>query len=421
MPAKTARLARKIAQSSRRPSNVCGRRHRCAGPLPADTLFHERARATYDVALCMYHDQALIPIKTLAFDHAVNVTLGLPFVRTSPDHGTAFDIAGKGTADPSSLVAALSLAARLVGDRAGACTGKIMAQLDDLPPLREVIRQHGLTPKKSLGQNFLFDLNLTARIARAAEPLENITVVEIGPGPGGLTRALLALGARRVIAIERDPRAIDALAEIAARYPGRLDIVAGDALEIDPREQLGPERARVVANLPYNIATPLLVGWLTAEPWPPWYDSLILMFQREVAERIVATPGSKSYSRLSVLAGWRSEAKILFDVARSAFVPPPKVTSSVVRLTPRPVPAQCNAVALQRVTEAAFGQRRKMLRQSLKSLGVDANSLLSKPESIRPHGPKRSRSMVSSRWRIFLLGRRKAACKVCACKCIANR
>jgi 16S rRNA (adenine1518-N6/adenine1519-N6)-dimethyltransferase len=251
-----------------------------------------------------------------------------------------------------------------------------MTQLDDLPPLREVIRKHGLTPKKSLGQNFLFDLNLTARIARAAEPLENITIVEVGPGPGGLTRALLALGARRVIAIERDPRAIEALAEIVAWYPGRLDIVAGDALEIDPREQLGPERARVVANLPYNIATPLLIGWLTVEPWPPWYDSLVLMFQREVAERIVAVPGSKSYGRLSVLAGWRTEAKILFDVARTAFIPPPKVTSSVVRLTPKPVPAQCNAIALQRITEAAFGQRRKMLRQSLKTLGVDANALL---------------------------------------------
>ena len=251
-----------------------------------------------------------------------------------------------------------------------------MTQLDDLPPLREVIRKHGLTPRKSLGQNFLFDLNLTARIARAAEPLENVTIVEIGPGPGGLTRALLALGARRVIAIERDQRAIDALAEIVARYPGRLDIVAGDALAIDPREQLGPERARVVANLPYNIATPLLVGWLTAEPWPPWYDSLVLMFQREVAERIVAAPGSKSYGRLSVLAGWRTEAKILFDVARSAFVPPPKVTSSVIRLTPKQVPAQCDAVRLQRVTEAAFGQRRKMLRQSLKTLGIDANALL---------------------------------------------
>ncbi|MGB9059058.1 MAG: 16S rRNA (adenine(1518)-N(6)/adenine(1519)-N(6))-dimethyltransferase RsmA [Pseudolabrys sp.] len=252
-----------------------------------------------------------------------------------------------------------------------------MAQIDDLPPLREVIRRHGLTPKKSLGQNFLFDLNLTARIARAAEPLENITVVEIGPGPGGLTRALLALGARRVVAIERDQRAIAALEEIGARYPGQLEIVAGDALRIDPRDQLGPERARVVANLPYNLATALLIGWLTAEPWPPWYDSLLLMFQREVAERIVATPGSKSYGRLSVLAGWRTEAKLLFDVAPSAFVPPPKVTSSVVRLTPRPVPLACQSIALQRVTEAAFGQRRKMLRQSLKTLGVDAGALLS--------------------------------------------
>jgi 16S rRNA (adenine1518-N6/adenine1519-N6)-dimethyltransferase len=251
-----------------------------------------------------------------------------------------------------------------------------MAQLDDLPPLREVIRRHGLTPKKSLGQNFLFDLNLTARIARAAEPLENVTVVEIGPGPGGLTRALLALGARRVVAIERDQRAVAALEEIAARYPGRLDIVSGDALTIDARNALGPERARVVANLPYNIATALLIGWLTIEPWPPWYDSLLLMFQREVAERIVAVPGSKAYGRLSVLAGWRTEARILFDVARSAFVPPPKVTSSVVRLMPRPTPLACNSAALQRVTEAAFGQRRKMLRQSLKTLGVDALALL---------------------------------------------
>jgi len=251
-----------------------------------------------------------------------------------------------------------------------------MAQLDDLPPLREVIRRHGLTPKKSLGQNFLFDLNLTARIARAAEPLENVTVVEIGPGPGGLTRALLALGARRVVAIERDQRAVAALEEIAARYPGRLDIVSGDALTIDARNALGPERARVVANLPYNIATALLIGWLTIEPWPPWYDSLLLMFQREVAERIVAVPGSKAYGRLSVLAGWRTESRILFDVARSAFVPPPKVTSSVVRLMPRPTPLTCNSAALQRVTEAAFGQRRKMLRQSLKTLGVDAFALL---------------------------------------------
>lgn len=251
-----------------------------------------------------------------------------------------------------------------------------MAQIDDLPPLREVIRRHSLTPRKSLGQNFLFDLNLTSRIARAAEPLENITVVEVGPGPGGLTRALLALGARRVVAIERDQRAIAALEEIGARYPDRLEIVLGDALHTDPRDHLGPERARVVANLPYNIATALLIGWLTAEPWPPWYDSLLLMFQREVAERIVATPGSKSYGRLAVLTGWRTEAKILFDVARSAFVPPPKVTSSVVRLTPRPVPLACHSEDLQRVTEAAFGKRRKMLRQSLKTLSANTGPLL---------------------------------------------
>jgi 16S rRNA (adenine1518-N6/adenine1519-N6)-dimethyltransferase len=250
-----------------------------------------------------------------------------------------------------------------------------MAQIDDLPPLREVIRRHGLSAKKSLGQNFLLDLNLTARIARAAAPIEPAVVVEVGPGPGGLTRALLAEGARRVIAIERDDRAIPALEEIATRYPGQLEIVTGDALNFNARAHLGNERARVVANLPYNIATALLIGWLT-ETWPPWYDALVLMFQREVAERIVATPGSKTYGRLSVLANWRCESKILFDVAPSAFVPPPKVTSSVVRLIPRAEPLQCDAGVLQKVTEAAFGQRRKMLRQSLKSLGMDTGVLL---------------------------------------------
>ncbi len=251
-----------------------------------------------------------------------------------------------------------------------------MTAIDDLPPLREVIRRHGLAAKKSLGQNFLLDLNLTARIARAGGPLDGVTVVEIGPGPGGLTRALLALGARRVVAIERDERAIEALQEIAAHYPGRLDVVAGDALQIDPAPYLDGGPVRIVANLPYNIATALLVAWLTLEPWPPWYDQLILMFQREVAERIVAPPGSKSYGRLSVLTGWRSEARILFDVASTAFVPPPKVTSSIVRLTPRKEPLACDRRALERVTEAAFGQRRKMLRQSLKSLGMDPLPLL---------------------------------------------
>jgi 16S rRNA (adenine1518-N6/adenine1519-N6)-dimethyltransferase len=251
-----------------------------------------------------------------------------------------------------------------------------MAQIDDLPPLRDVIRRHDLRAKKSLGQNFLLDLNLTARIARAAAPLDAATIIEIGPGPGGLTRALLAEGAKRVIAVERDERAIAALHEIEAHYPGRLTVIAGDALNFDPREHLDGGPARIVANLPYNIATPLLIGWLTAEPWPPWYDQMVLMFQREVAERLVAAPGSKTYGRLSVLTGWRTKAKILFDVAPSAFVPAPKVTSSVVRLLPRAEPTPCDVDALQRVTEAAFGQRRKMLRQSLKSLGADPLALL---------------------------------------------
>jgi 16S rRNA (adenine1518-N6/adenine1519-N6)-dimethyltransferase len=248
--------------------------------------------------------------------------------------------------------------------------------IDALPPLREAIRRHGLTARKSLGQNFLLDLNLTGRIARAAGPLDGATVLEIGPGPGGLTRALLAERAAHVIAVERDERAIAALGEIAAHYPDQLHIVSGDALtfEIAPYLTGGP--VRVVANLPYNIATALLVAWLTAEPWPPWYDRLTLMFQREVAERIVAKPGSKTYGRLSVLAGWRTEAKILFDIAPSAFVPPPKVTSSLVQLVPRAAPLPCDRRALERVTEAAFGQRRKMLRQSLKQLGVDPIPLI---------------------------------------------
>ena len=251
-----------------------------------------------------------------------------------------------------------------------------MSALDDLPPLREVISRHNLQARKSLGQNFILDLNLTSRIARAAGPLADKTVVEIGPGPGGLTRALIAHGAGRVVAIERDARAIAALEEIGARYPGRLHVVAADAMDYDPRPALGGARALVVANLPYNIATALLVSWLTAEPWPPWYDSLVLMFQREVAERIVAAPGSKSYGRLSVLANWRAETKILFDVPASAFVPQPKVTSSLVRLLPRAQPLACERRTLERVTEAAFGQRRKMLRQSLKSLGGDTPALL---------------------------------------------
>jgi 16S rRNA (adenine1518-N6/adenine1519-N6)-dimethyltransferase len=248
--------------------------------------------------------------------------------------------------------------------------------IDALPPLRETIARHGLSARKSLGQNFLLDLNLTGRIARAAGPLAGVTVIEVGPGPGGLTRALIAEGAEHVIAIERDERAIAALAEIVAHYPGRLTVISGDALTFDATPYLARQPLRVIANLPYNIATALLVSWLTVEPWPPWFDRLVLMFQREVAERIVAVPGSKAYGRLSVLTRWRAQAKILFDIAPSAFVPPPKVTSSLVQLVPRAAPLACDRRTLERVTAAAFGQRRKMLRQSLRSLGVDPLPLL---------------------------------------------
>jgi 16S rRNA (adenine1518-N6/adenine1519-N6)-dimethyltransferase len=256
-----------------------------------------------------------------------------------------------------------------------------MSAIDDLPPLREVIREHQLSARKSLGQNFLLDLNLTARIARAAGPLEDATVVEIGPGPGGLTRALLALGARHVIAVEHDERAIPALKMIADRYPGRLEIICGDARTFDPRPYLGcTSNAKIVANLPYNIATALLIGWLSIEPWPPWYDTMILMFQREVAERIVARENDEAYGRLGVLANWRCETRILFDISPSAFVPQPKVTSSVVRLVPRPVLEPCDRRTLEQVTAAAFGQRRKMLRQSLKSLPADPARLATAAE-----------------------------------------
>ncbi|MBF9232262.1 16S rRNA (adenine(1518)-N(6)/adenine(1519)-N(6))-dimethyltransferase RsmA [Microvirga alba] len=252
-----------------------------------------------------------------------------------------------------------------------------MSQIDDLPPLREVVRIHGLMAKKSLGQNFLFDLNLTSRIARSAGPLEDSTVVEVGPGPGGLTRAILAAGAKKVIAIERDSRCLPALAEIAAHYPGRLEVIEADALAFDPRPLIGEGPVRIIANLPYNVGTALLTGWLTGEAWPPWWSSLTLMFQREVAERIVANEDDpKDYGRLGVLCGWRTEARILFDVPPSAFVPPPKITSSIVHLTPRQEPLPCRVGALEAVTRAAFGQRRKMLRQSLKSMTPDPSALI---------------------------------------------
>jgi 16S rRNA (adenine1518-N6/adenine1519-N6)-dimethyltransferase len=249
---------------------------------------------------------------------------------------------------------------------------------DPLPPLREVIARHGLEARKALGQNFLFDMNLTRRIARAAGPLDAVTVIEVGPGPGGLTRALLLEGARHVIAIERDDRALGALAEIAAAFPGRLTIVAGDALAADYATLAAGQRVRIIANLPYNIATPLLTGWLEGERWPPFFESLTLMFQKEVAERIVARPGGKDYGRLSVLCQYRCAVKKLFDVNRSAFTPPPKVTSSIVELLPIAAPQPtCSVARLSQVTAAAFGQRRKMLRTSLKSLIDTPEPLLS--------------------------------------------
>ena len=252
---------------------------------------------------------------------------------------------------------------------------------DSLPPLRDVIAAHGLSARKSLGQNFLLDLNLTRRIARAAGPFETTTVYEVGPGPGGLTRALLAEGAEKIIAVERDERCLSALGEIAAAFPGRLEIVAGDALAEDEyelfRTKNGSGPVRVAANLPYNIGSALLVKWLTAPVWPPFWQSLTLMFQREVADRLVAAPNSKSYGRLSVLTQWRANPRILFDVHPRAFTPPPKVTSAVVRIEPREHPvAEARLADLEAVTKAAFGQRRKMLRQSLKSLTAEAAALI---------------------------------------------
>ena len=261
-----------------------------------------------------------------------------------------------------------------------------MSGLDALAPLREVVEAYDIAPKRNLGQNFLFDLNLTRKIARAAGPLAGVCVIEIGPGPGGLTRALLAEGAARVVVVERDQRCLAALADIAAACPGQLEIIAGDALEIDIRALIaahaGGLPVRIVANLPYNIGTALLTGWIEAEPWPPPFERMVLMFQREVAERIVATPEQRAdYGRLGVLCGWRTAARILFDVPAAAFTPPPKVTSSVVEFIPRAAPLPCNGRILALVTQAAFGQRRKMLRQSLRALGgqfpgADAMALL---------------------------------------------
>lgn len=247
-----------------------------------------------------------------------------------------------------------------------------MAALDGLPPLREVIARHGLDAKKALGQNFLLDLNLTQKVARNAGSLEGVTVIEVGPGPGGLTRAILALGAKKVIAIERDPRCLPALQEIADHYPGQLEVIEGDALKTDFEDLAKGEPVKIIANLPYNVGTQLLVNWLLPRHWPPFWQSLTLMFQKEVGQRIVAREDDNHYGRLGVLCGWRTEAHMAFDIPPQAFTPPPKVTSTVVHLTPIQNPLPCNPDKLEKVTQAAFGQRRKMLRQSLKPIGGEA-------------------------------------------------
>jgi len=247
-----------------------------------------------------------------------------------------------------------------------------MAAIDGLPPLRDVITRHGLDAKKALGQNFLLDLNLTQKIARTAGPLEDVTVIEVGPGPGGLTRAILSLGAKKVIAIERDSRCLPALAEISDFYPGRLEVIEGDALKTPFEDLVTEGPVKIIANLPYNVGTQLLVNWLLPEAWPPFYQSMTLMFQREVGLRIVADADDDHYGRLGVLCGWRTNARMAFDVSPQAFSPPPKVTSSVVHLEPIENPIPCSAADLEKVTMAAFGQRRKMLRQSVKSIGGEA-------------------------------------------------
>lgn len=253
-----------------------------------------------------------------------------------------------------------------------------MAALDGLPPLRDVIARHGLDAKKALGQNFLLDLNLTQKVARTAGSLEGCTVFEVGPGPGGLTRAMLALGAEKVVAVERDPRCLPALAEIEAHYPGRLEVIEGDALKTDFEAMANGRPVKIIANLPYNVGTQLLVNWLMPRQWPPFWQSLTLMFQKEVGQRIVADADDNHYGRLGVLCGWRTTAHMAFDIPPQAFTPPPKVTSTVVHLEPRLTPLDCDIQKLERVTHAAFGQRRKMLRQSLKPLGGEA--LLAKAE-----------------------------------------
>ena len=322
----------------------------------------------------MYHDQALIPIKTLAFDTGVNVTLG-PSIRAH-------------IARPRNRVRhcrsrhcqpGIHDQCPAPGLAHGACAYIAwyrVSAIDNLPPLREVIHAHDLVARKSLGQNFILDLNLTAKIARAAGDLTMADVLEVGPGPGGLTRGLLAEGARKVLAVEKDHRCLPALAQIAGAYPGRLEVLNADALEAEALDRLSPP-IKIVANLPYNVGTELLTRWLEPPVWPPRWQSLTLMFQREVAERIVAGPGSKAYGRLSILAGWRTRAQIVMDLPPQAFTPPPKVRSAVVHIEALAAPIYpADPTALSSLVAKAFNQRRKMLRSSLKGLSFDIENRL---------------------------------------------
>jgi 16S rRNA (adenine1518-N6/adenine1519-N6)-dimethyltransferase len=362
------------------------------GPYPADTLFHEGARAKYDAVLCMYHDQdaGLLRRRECNAWSSHRAHIARPRHRARhrrQRHREPAELHRRAQARCRNRRAARTISlpslwerikGRDLSVRKGSPPPPPSHGEGDilLPPLREVIARLGLSAKKSLGQNFLLDLNLTGRIARAAEPAGK-TILEVGPGPGGLTRALLAEGAARVIAIERDERCLPALEEIAAAYPGRLEIVSADALSTDESALLGGERVEVVANLPYNVGTALLIKWLRAEPWPPWFTRLTLLFQREVAERFIAAPDTDSYGRLSILAQWRSNPRLLFDISPRAFTPVPKVTSSLVQFDVLPAPRfPADTDALERVVAAGFGQRRKMLRQSLKSLGVPPEPLL---------------------------------------------
>ncbi len=285
--------------------------------------------------------------------------------------------------------------------------------LETLPSVREEVESlelggPRLGAKKSLGQNFLFDLNLTRKIARSGLPLDNGAVVEIGPGPGGLTRALLMEGAHRVVAVERDERFRPILERLATASNGRLQVIYGDALKVDLTEHLNAP-AQIIANLPYNVGTPLLVRWLQTEPWPPWFQGLTLMFQKEVAQRIVARADDKHYGRLGVLAGWRCETHLMFDVPPGAFVPPPKVTSSVVHLRPRADPLPCKASDLEKVAAAAFGQRRKMVRQSLKSLGLQADGLATLMKQAGLEGTERAETLSIETFTALARGYRSLA------------